>query len=326
MFSYIDFPSWLSPTVVPFLPVRWYSVMYIFAFATAYIVFRKLCRQGYLGYMDSDKSASLFLWVITGLLIGARLASCLIYDKTVNYWTHPWLIVWPFTSDGKFVGLPGMSYHGGVIGGCLMGYIFCRKNNYRFTDVGDILLIGTSLGYTFGRIGNFINGELWGRCTGSSFGMIFPDAPRFSTTLEWVRECADKAGIKYNLGDYVNLPRHPSQLYEALFEGIILFLILYFIIRPMIKTHGRGLSLGVYLSGYGLFRFIIEYFREPDSQMGFIIRLGREWEPTAIFKSALNISMGQILCLIMICIGLFLIIRSCKLKPTVYSKKGKTLK
>ena len=321
MLLYVNFPSWIRPEVVSFLPVRWYSVMYIFAFITAYIVFRKLCKQGQLGYMDEEKSTSLFMYVIVGLILGARIVSCLIYDKSANYWTHPWLMFWPFNSAGKFIGLPGMSYHGGVIGGCLLGYIFCKKNNYRFTDVADVLMISISLGYTFGRIGNFINGELWGRCTGSSYGMIFPNAPSFSTNIEWVRECADKAGITYNIGDYVNLPRHPSQLYEAFFEGIVLFLILYYIARPQIKKHGRGLSSGMYFLGYGLFRFIIEYFREPDEQMGFIIKLGKEWDPPALFKSLLNISMGQILCFIMICIGLFLIIRSTKLEPTVFSTK-----
>lgn len=324
MFSYVDFPSWISPTVVSFLPVRWYAVMYLVAFSVAYVLFRKECRDGALGGMDSDTSLTFFLYAIIGLILGARLGSCLLYEGSFYYFTHPWMIFWPFR-NGQFTGLPGMSFHGGLAGAIAGALIFSKKYRYKFLDVADFLVCAVPLGYTFGRLGNFINGELWGRCTGTSFGMIFPDAPSFSTTLAWVRDAADAAGISYAEGAFVNLPRHPSQLYEAFGEGILLFVIMWFLIRPVLmkgKT-GRGLGLGAYLAGYGLIRFVIEYFREPDSQLGFIIALGREKEPTALFKSLLNISMGQILCFAMIAAGIVLMVVSFRLAPTEYGKKRK---
>ncbi|MCR5761073.1 MAG: prolipoprotein diacylglyceryl transferase [Sphaerochaetaceae bacterium] len=316
---YVDFPSWISPTVVSFLPVRWYAVMYLVAFAIAYVFFRKRCKNGALGYMDEDKGSTLFIYVIVGLILGARIFSVLFYDGTTYYWTHPWMIFWPFR-NGSFVGLPGMSYHGGVVGGVIGGLIFARKYGYRFFDVADALIPGIPLGYTFGRLGNFINGELWGRCTGTSYGMIFPDAPSFSTSIDWVRKAAEAAGMTYTEGGMINLPRHPSQLYEAFFEGIFLFVVLWFFLCPLAekKKFGRGFITGSYFAGYGLVRFIIEYFREPDSQLGFIIALGKETEPTALFKSLLNISMGQILCFIMIVGGVLIALWGLKQEKTVF--------
>lgn len=313
MFSFVNYPSWIKPEVFSFLPIRWYAVMYIVAFAATYVVYRKLAREGALNYIDKDSTLDLFLYSIIGLIVGARLFSCLLYEGNFYYWTHPWRIFWPF-SNGQFVGLPGMSYHGGVVGGFVGSYIYGKKNGYKMLDISDSMLTAIPFGYTFGRLGNFINGELWGRCTGTSFGMIFPYAPKFSTLSMWVREAADNAGISYKVGEMVNLPRHPSQLYEAFFEGIFLFLVLFFIVRPFIKKKklGRGFMTGCYFLGYGLVRFIIEYFREPDSQLGFIIKLGKESEPTALFKSIFNISMGQILCFGMIVLGIILVCIGCK--------------
>ena len=140
--------------------------------------------------------------------------------------------------------------------------------------------------------------------------MIFPDAPYFSTRLDWVRKACDSAGIEYRIGDYVNLPRFPSQLYEALFEGVILFLVIWFFVRPYCRK--SGFITGFYFVFYGFVRFVIEYFREPDEQLGFIIKLGKETEPIALFKSVLNISMGQILCLIMIFFGYIIMRKAVK--------------
>ena len=277
--------------------------------------------------MDSDTSINLFCYTIGFLLLGARLFSTLIYDGSWYYWTHPWMIFWPFR-NGKFIGLPGMSYHGGVVGAIFGGWLFGRKYKYKFLDLADTVIAGIPLGYTFGRIGNFINGELWGRVTGSSYGMIFPDAPSFSTTIDWVREIADKIGLSYEYWDMVNLPRHPSQLYEAFFEGIFLFLIIWFIVRPISnknrEKHGPGMVTGAYFVGYGFVRFFLEYFREPDEQLGFIIKLGKETEPTALFKSFLNISMGQILCFLMIVAGIAFVIYARKSQPVIYKKNSKS--
>ena len=277
--------------------------------------------------MDSDTSLNLFCYTIGFLLLGARLFSTLIYDGSWYYWTHPWMIFWPFR-NGKFIGLPGMSYHGGVVGAIFGGWLFGRKYNYKFLDLADTVIAGIPLGYTFGRIGNFINGELWGRVTGSSYGMIFPEAPSFSTTIAWVREIANKIGLTYEVGDMVNLPRHPSQLYEAFFEGIFLFLIIWFVVKPIAtknkENHGPGMITGAYFTGYGLVRFFLEYFREPDEQLGFIIKLGKETEPTALFKSFLNISMGQILCFLMFVAGIIFMRYARKSQPIVYKKNSKS--
>lgn len=322
MFSYVNFPEWISPVVLPFLPVRWYAVMYIVAFYLAYVVFRRYCRGGVLGNMNSDNATDLFLFAISGLILGARIGSCLLYEGSTYYITHPWMMFWPF-KNGSFVGLPGMSYHGGVLGALLGVVLFAGKRGYKILDLCDGICISVPLGYTFGRLGNFINGELWGRCTGTSYGMIFPAAPSFSTSEEWVRIAAEKAGIAYANGSFVNLPRHPSQLYEAFFEGIFLFFVLWFAVKPLVEKHnlGRGVLTGAYIGGYGLVRFIIEYFREPDPELGFVIALGKETEPTALFLSFFNISMGQVLCFIMVVTGIVLVYRGCRLEPSDYSKK-----
>ena len=329
---YVDFPKWISPFVIPSLPVRWYAVMYLLAFATCYILFRHQCSKGSLNYMDADTSLTLFSYTIGFLLIGARLFSTLLYDGSWYYWTHPWMIFWPFR-NGVFIGLPGMSYHGGVVGAVFGGWLFARKYNYRLLDLSDTVIAGIPLGYTFGRLGNFINGELWGRVTGTSYGMVFPEAPSFSTTIPWVKEIADEIGMQYTPGGIVNLPRHPSQLYEAFFEGIFLFLVIWFVVKPLAQRnrdeHGPGVVTGAYFIGYGLVRFVLEYFREPDSQIGFIIKLGSEWEPTALFKSALNISLGQILCFVMIVAGAAVMVHSFKSRPVEYGRrkaKGKTVR
>lgn len=315
MFQFIEFPVWISPYLIPGMPIRWYSVMYIVAFTITFLLFLRQVRQGALE-ITLDDTFSLFLYTIAGLILGARLFSVLIYDGSWYYWTHPWLIFWPF-QGGRFIGLPGMSYHGGLIGAAAGCLLFCRQTKRSFLKVTDIMVAGIPLGYTFGRLGNFINGELWGKVTASPIGILFPDAPRFSTNYAWVRQIADSIGLPYALGTYINLPRHPSQLYEALFEGVVLWLFLWFVIRKK-KTY-PGFLLGWYLIGYGLVRFCIEYLREPDANIGFIIAAGKSSEPYALFQSFFNISLGQILCGLMITAGVVLLIvlrkRNSKVAP-----------
>jgi phosphatidylglycerol:prolipoprotein diacylglycerol transferase len=277
-------------------------MMYIVAFTITYLLFIRQRNNGHIS-LSNDDTLTLFLYAVTGLIIGARLFSTLLYEGSNYYWMKPWLIFWPF-HNGVFVGLPGMSYHGGLVGAVVGTYIFSKRYKLSFFHVGDILVTGIPLGYTFGRLGNFINGELWGRVSDAPWAMIFPSAPRFSTNYEWVRNFADSIGIPYELGQLINLPRHPSQLYEAFFEGLVLFLFMYFIIQKRRKYHGY--SIAWYLIGYGVFRFIIEYVRQPDSQLGYIISGGADSSTTAFFLSLLNISMGQILSLIMIIFGIIL--------------------
>jgi phosphatidylglycerol:prolipoprotein diacylglycerol transferase len=171
----------------------------------------------------------------------------------------------------------------------------------------DAMGISIPLGYTFGRLGNFMNGELYGRVTTSPIGMIFPDAPRFSLSLDWVQAVVDQTGLLVPDGAVlVNLPRHPSQLYEALFEGVFLWAVLWFIFRK--RKPFNGFLTALYTIGYGLVRFVIEYFREPDSDIGYRITASGQPAPTYLNESLLNISTGQILCLIMIAGGLALLL------------------
>jgi phosphatidylglycerol:prolipoprotein diacylglycerol transferase len=158
-----------------------------------------------------------------------------------------------------------MSYHGGVIGVILVSILFCRKYRMNFWHLSDLLCPAIPLGYTFGRLGNFINGELYGRVTTVPWGMYFPL-------------------------DSTHQLRHPSQLYEAFFEGIFLFLILWSLRKTKVFD---GFLFCLYLIGYGIVRFFIEFVREPDSQMGFVFS---------------SFTMGQILCVCMILIGVFILI------------------
>ena len=160
----------------------------------------------------------------------------------------------------RFTGITGMSYHGGLIGVIVAAVIFVRKNRLDFFQMADLVVPCIPLGYTFGRLGNFINGELYGRVTTLPIGMYFPLAPGPGR-------------------------RHPSQLYEAFFEGIVLFIVLW-TLKGHVRT--RGAMLALYLMGYGLFRFFIEYARQPDAQLGFVF---------------LSFSMGQMLCMAMILAG-----------------------
>lgn len=313
---FFDYPSWIHPSIFPGVPflqnIRWYGLMYIFAFATAYFFLLKLLKEGALNPKPGDTlkekptEDDLFSFLTTGiigLLLGARIFSTLIYST--GYWSKPWLIFWPFDSDGHFTGLAGMSYHGGFIGCLVAIIIWCKIKKRPLLRWLDTVCIAIPLGYTFGRLGNFLNGELYGRITTSWIGMRFKNLPLsqlFDSTQGWVQDFAEKCGIdtaaekiSYAGRELINLPRHPSQLYEAFFEGIVLFLILWFLRK---KKPFDGFMTGLYTIGYGFFRFVIEYFRQPDADIGyrFSANNGEIYEMTSL----LNISTGQILCFIMI--------------------------
>lgn len=313
---YLSYPSWMHAEIIPSLPLRWYGFMYVLAFTTTYLLVLWQTRHEEPGW-SRDLVDDLFFRCILLLLLGARLVSQLVYDGTWYYWLHPWKIFWPF-ENGRFVGLAGMSYHGGLVGCLLGGLWFSRKHHKDFLTCCDLACAGIPLGYTFGRIGNFINGELWGRVSTAPWAMVFPGAPGLSTNQAWVRKVCAEAGIAYQKGTLVNLPRHPSQLYEALFEGIVLFLFLWFVIRPRRKMHKSGFVLAWYLIGYGIARFFIEYFRTPDANLGFVISLGPKADTISLFTSLRNISLGQIFCLGMILAGVVLLmVRKGKRKQTL---------
>ena len=208
--------------------------------------------------------ADFMFWAIIGILVGGRLGYVLFYNLPV-FLSDPLSIVLPFTiSDGfRYTGIFGMSYHGGAIGLLLATLLFCRSRKLNFWQMVDFFCPIIPLGYIFGRLGNFINGELWGRVTSMPWGMYFPL-------------------------DSTNQLRHPSQLYEAFFEGIVLFVILWNLRK---KSRFHGFLLSAYLIGYGAIRFFIEFFREPDPQLGFF---------------AGPFTMGQALCFVMILGGIII--------------------
>ena len=302
-FLYINYPSWIHPEIFPNIKflglLRWYSLMYVFAFGFAYLILKKESKEGALDTPDYKATEDdVFSFIATGivfLLIGARIFSTLVYDTSGLYWKKPWLIFWPFT-NGHFTGLAGMSYHGGFIGGFLGMIVWCLTHKKPLWKWIDAMVVAIPLGYTFGRLGNFFNGELYGRITTMPWGIVFPAAERFSSGLQWVQDFAQKIGMDISSKNLVNLPRHPSQLYEAFFEGLVIFLILWFS-RKHKKFDGQ---MGMmYTFFYGLFRFVIEYFREPDADLGY--RIGADTSaPIYTNTSLLNFSTGQILCFLMI--------------------------
>lgn len=268
-------PEHLSPYIFRFgeFQVRYYGLMYIVAFSVVYFLSLYRLKKEHFEYSKTDVE-NYFVWAILGLMLGARFGYVLFYNLSY-YLKNPIEIILPFSFNGgvHFTGLSGMSYHGGLIGVLTGTALFCRRQKLSYLRFVDFLIPSIPLGYTFGRLGNFINGELYGRATDLSIGMYFP---------------LDPSGQL----------RHPSQLYEAFFEGVFLFAILWSIRTR--KTFD-GMLLSLYIIGYGTVRFFIEFVREPDSQLGFIIG---------------PLSMGQLLCLCMILAGavLFLYRRNSETK------------
>ena len=298
--GYINFPSWIHPEIISGLPMRWYGLMYILSFMTAWILFRIQIKRRALNY-SKDQTSGFFIAGIIGLLIGARIFYVLFYERSGLYLRMPWLAILPFDEKWRFTGYSGFSFHGGFIGALIGTIIYSKRHKLEWLAMADITVIAVPLGYTFGRLGNFFNGELWGKVTALPFGIIFPNADRFPVSETWVREIMVKIGLTAQT-TMINLPRHPSQLYEALFEGVILWAFLWFIVKP--KIPWKGFATGAWMIGYGFVRFFIEYVREPDEQLGYIVSLTNSNASTHYFSSFWNFSMGQLLCFLMILAGI----------------------
>ena len=273
MLAYVPYPSWMHPEIVPWLPIRWYGLMYLVAFVITYLLFTWQLRAR-KEKPQQDLVLDMFFWGIIGLLIGARAFAVTIYDPSGYYLRHPLQIILPVAMEGgrlRLTGIAGMSYHGGLVGAVVALAIFMRVRKLNVLDWGDMLVAGIPLGYTFGRLGNFINGELYGRITQVPWGMVFPNAEGFPANQPWVKDFANSVAMPVPANGLVNLPRHPSQLYEAFFEGLVLWLIIWFIVRK--RKPYNGFVIAWYMIGYGVFRFFIEYAREPDKGIGFPITL-----------------------------------------------------
>ncbi len=257
-------PSRMDPVIFTIgnFPVRWYGMMYIVAFGIVYLVTSHRIKSEKLPYTNAFVG-DLLTWAILGVLLGGRFGYLLFYSFP-EFISNPVGALIPFSFIGgscSFSGISGMSYHGGAIGVMLAVWLYTKSQGKPFLKTIDLFIVAIPLGYTFGRLGNFINGELYGRITAAPVGMYFPMAP----------------------GDSL---RHPSQLYEAFFEGIFLFAVLWMIRK---KAPYPGFLSGIYLLGYGIVRFFIEFYREPDAHLGFVF---------------MQLSMGQILCLAMIAAGI----------------------
>ncbi len=231
------------------LAVRWYGLMYLLGFVAAFFIISRLAPRRNLA-LDQDAVSDLLFYIVLGVILGGRFGYVLFYNFSY-FIEHPLQVfaVWQ----------GGMSFHGGLAGVVIATLIYSRRHAIAILPLADILAIAATIGLGLGRIGNFINGELWGRVTTLPWGVVFP-----------------AAGPQ---------PRHPSQLYEAMLEGPIIFLLLYWLFSRKVRS---GMVFFFFLIFYGSGRFIIEFFREPDQQIGFL------WG---------GATMGQILCLAMILLG-----------------------
>ena len=233
--------------------------MYVVAYVVIYfLVIYRLKTEKIL--ITKEQVVDVLTWSVLGLAIGARLFYVIFYDPSY-YVIHPLEIILPF-HNGQLVGFSGLSYHGGLIGIILALWMCCSSKKLKLWTVGDLFIPCIPLGYFFGRLGNFINGELYGRATTVPWAMIFPSDPQ-------------------------GLLRHPSQLYEAGLEGLVLFMVLWSLRK---KIHGPRM-LALYLAGYALARIFVEQFRQPDPQLGFIFG---------------SLTMGQLLSTGMIIVAIWL--------------------
>lgn len=237
------------------LELRWYGLMYMLAFVVGYFILKRWAKSKKLG-LSTDDLYDLLFYLILGVMVGGRLGYVLFYDLS-SYLRNPLSIfaIWQ----------GGMSFHGGFLGTLLAGWLIARKKGWNFWEIADLVSVAVPVGLGFGRIGNFINGELYGRPSSLPWAMVFPEGG--------------------------NVPRHPSQLYETLLEGPVLLLVVWWVYR---KNFYRGTVFWTLVGFYGLFRFLVEFVREPDAHIGFALG---------------PLTRGQLLTIPMLVVGLvFLVI------------------
>lgn len=247
----IPFPQ-IDPVIFRIGPlaVRWYGLMYLLGFTGSFFYMRYLARLRKFA-LSTEEISDLIFYGAVGVVLGGRVGYTLFYNFSY-YIKHPLeiLAVWQ----------GGMSFHGGLLGVVVAILVFCSRRKKMVLEVGDIVAAATPIGLGFGRVGNFINGELWGRVTDAPWGVVFPGAG--------------------------SLPRHPSQLYEAVLEGLLLFILLWVVHKMQVR---RGVPIFLFIAGYGICRFIVEFYRQPDAHIGYL------WN---------DATMGQLLSIPMIIVGL----------------------
>jgi len=245
--------------------VRWYGLAYLAGFICAGIV---MARRAWRWELDLtvDDVISIMVGVALGVILGARVFYIVFYGA--GYYLANPLKVFALNEGG-------MSFHGGLVGGIIGGFVVSRSLRISFATVCDLVVQGAPLGLFFGRCANFVNGELWGKETSLPWGVMFPTGG--------------------------NVYRHPSQLYEALLEGIVLFIILWALSRR-VPARPQGTFLGTFLVCYGVFRFLIEFVRVPDEQLGYLF--------------GGFVTMGQLLSLPLVLLGIvFLVVAHRRQSP-----------
>ena len=262
----IPYPQ-ISPDIFRLGPfrIRWYGVMYVVGYVVGYRIIKRRVARGLVRLSRSELDA-LIGYLVAGMLVGARIMYAVAYQP------------------GHFLGDPlelfaiwhgGLSFHGALIGIAVAAMVFARVHRVAFWRLADTLAVASTPGLFFGRLGNFINGELYGRVTTVPWAMVFPTDPQ-------------------------QVPRHPSQLYEAVVEGLVLFLVLRAFERRATaqRWYRPGLVAGAFLCGYGAFRFLLEFTRQPDPQLSFVLG---------------PFSMGQLLCAAMVVAGVTVLLA--RLRP-----------
>lgn len=246
------------------LSIRWYGIAYVLGFACAALIMYRVSKRWKITF-DADSLLTIIVCVMIGVIVGGRLGYVLFYGAG-TYWENP-LEIFALNQGG-------MSFHGGLIGALLAGIVAAKITHIPYLTLADVGCIAAPVGLFFGRCANFVNGELWGAPTDVAWGVVFGGA----------------AGA---------MPRHPSQLYEALLEGVVIFLVLFALSRKM-PPRPRGMFLGTFLAMYGTFRFVIEFVREPDAQLGY---LWGDW-----------LTMGQVLSLPLVIVGICVLIYAVRVK------------
>ena len=272
----------IDPVAVSLGPLRvhWYGLMYLLGFLLAWWLGRRRIRAGRLPGVNEDGFGDLLFYGLIGVIGGGRLVSVLFYDFN-TYLQNPLQVlkVW----EG------GMSFHGGLIGVLVAAWLWSRRHRRHFFDTMDFLAPLVPPGLGFGRIGNYIGGELWGKYTRGDWGVVFPSGlPEPYRSLDPV---ALKA--QFDAGALDAFARHPSQLYQAFLEGLVLFCVLWWYSA---KPRPRYAVSGLFALLYGSFRFLVEFVRMPDAHLGY---LAFGW-----------LTMGQVLSLPLVALGLFLLWRS----------------
>ena len=283
--------SEVSPIIFDFnifginFALRWYALAYVLGIIIAWTLLISMSKKPKFWRLkrspiETKIIENFITYIILGVILGGRFGYVLFYQPTF-YINNPLEIfqIWK----------GGMSFHGGLIGVAIGIIIFSIKNNISIISISDFSALATPPGIFLGRVSNFINGELWGKPTNSSFGVVFPSAEAQKCPIDWT---------------FAVCSRHPSQLYEAFLEGLFLWIIMLFVVFFMKGLNIKGLLLAIFILGYGISRFIVEFFRNPDIQFvsqtnpnGYILYLNEKF----------GFSMGQLLSTPMILLGLIIL-------------------